>query len=93
MATLKKDIDPIGAKVLVKTQIRGTITWHEYKVHTVTGADENVPNPDGPIIHMELNEKNGISLQQYISLPLSAFPGLCRPSGAAFWESVKFVAA
>lgn len=90
---LKKDIDPIGKKVLVKTQIRGVITWHEYKVHTVTGADENVPNPDGPIIHMELNEKNGISLQQYISLPLSAFPGLCQSSGVQFWESGKTIAA
>lgn len=90
---LKKGIDPIGAKVLVKTQIRGVITWHEYKVHTVTGADENVPNPDGPIIHMELNEKNGISLQQYISLPLSAFPGLCQASGIQFWERGKTIAA
>ena len=90
---LKKGINPIGKKVLVKTQIVGVITWHEYKVHTVTGADENVPNPDGPTIHMELNEKNGISLQQYISLPLSAFPGLCQSSGVPFWESEKVVAA
>jgi hypothetical protein len=86
---LKKGINPIGQKVLVKTQISGTITWHEYKVHTVTGADENVPNPDGPIIHMELNERNGIGVQQYISLPLSAFGSLCLPSVDAFWEPTK----
>lgn len=85
---IKKGVNPIGAKVLVKTQIAGTITWHEYKVHTVTGAHENAPNPDGPIIHMEINERRGINIDQYVSLPLSSFSELCKPSGVEFWENI-----
>jgi len=90
---IKDGVDPIGKKVLVKTQISGTVTWHEYKVHTVTGNHANIPNPDGPIIHMEINERRGIDCDQYVTLPLSAFRTLCRPSGEAFWQDEKTVNA
>ena len=95
MVTLKNDFDPIGCTVLVRSQLAGAFTWHQFKVHAVTGADKNIPNPDGPTIHMEIAEKNRGGLQQFISLPLSAFDQrvLSLDATDQFWEMGKTIAA
>lgn len=100
MATLKREIDPIGTFQLVRIQLAGGYTWHKYKVIEVTGDATNTPNQDAPIIWMELAEKNPGTLHQFISLPLSAF-GVGEPNQRVmplegtdkFWEIGKSIAA
>ena len=100
MVKIKKGIDPIGTSQLIRMQLAGAYTWQQYKVIEVTGDATNTPNQDAPIIWMELAEKNPGTLQQFISLPLSAF-GVGEPNQRVmplegtdkFWESGKTIAA
>ena len=97
---LKKGINRIGTENLVRMKLAGGYTWHQYKVIEVTGDATNTPNEGGPVIWFELAEKNGGNLQQFFSLPLSAF-GVGEPSQRVmpleqsdrFWDDVKTVAA
>lgn len=100
MLKIKKHINPIGTFQLVRIQLAGGYTWHKYKVIEVTGNASNTQNQDSPIIWMELAEKNPGTLQQFISLPLSAFgvdgPNQCvmqRDWTDKFWESGETIAA
>ena len=91
---LKKGINPIGTTQRVRMQFKAEYSWHRYNVLEVTGDANNTPNDGGPVIWMELAEKNAGTLQQFISLPLSVFPQRVQPNeaGDKFWEDGKTVA-
>lgn len=100
MLKIKKYINPIGTFQVVRIQLAGVYTWHKYKVIEVTGDATNTPNQDAPTIWMELAEINPGTLQQFISLPLSAF-GVGEPNQRVmplegtdkFWYDDKVVEA
>lgn len=90
---IKKGVNPVGTALLVRMQLKAGYTWHKYNVLEVTGDATNSPNQDGPIVWMELGEKNPGTLQQFISLPLSVFSQRVLPNGEGdkFWEETKSV--
>ena len=95
MIRIKKEVNPVSIPVLVKFQVAARDAWHKYQIIEVTGDQKNAPNQDGPILWMELAEKNTGLLAQYISLPLSVFEGRVLPYGEMepFWENVKTIQA
>lgn len=92
---IKKGVDPVGTTQLVRFQTNNEYYWHKYLVIEVTGAAENTPNQDSPVIWMELAERNPGTIPQFVSLPLSAFDQrvLCNTNEDKFWTNRKTVAA
>lgn len=88
---IKKDINPVGTIQLVRLQNGGPYTWHKFKVIAVTGASSNTPSPDGPTVYMEVAERKQDWMQQYITLPLSAFDQrvIAESKDDLFWEQTK----
>lgn len=88
---IKKGADPIGTNHLVRMQSAALMTWHKYEVVAVTDAATNMPNEKDPVVFFELAEKNPGHLQQFFSLPLSAFPNRVVPNAESdkFWEEQK----
>ena len=94
MLRIKKEVDPVGTFQFVRKQVAAVYSDHRYKVIEVTGNRDNTPNQDSPVIWMELAEKSSGTMPQFISLPLSCFPGRVKPvfDTDEFWEQVKTVA-
>lgn len=88
MIKIKKGVNPVGTTQLIRQQVPTKFAWHKYNVIEVTGSGNFTPSEDGPIIWMELAEKNPGMLQQFISLPLSVFHQRVLPNEKAdkFWE-------
>lgn len=92
MTKIKNGSNPAGKTVLVRCQVNGNFTWHKYNVLDVTGAQHNAPANGSPVVFMQLAEKNPEGrLQEYISLPLSAFGQrvLAESDTDKFWEFEK----
>ena len=88
---IRHDFEPVGTVHTLSTLVTGIPKRMRYRVYSVTGTKMFAPNPDPPMIHLEVMGRYGFSVTPFLSVTLPMFADRFIPEskGDLFWKYTR----